>query len=457
MTFTNKIREKTGAVWTLMKKNPWKTALLILFICLSLALKIHEIQRGAGDEFPGSDAWSYNNNAQKFLQEGQPISSYFNSLEPIYLVIVYGIFGYNILIARIIQILFSFAIPFFIYFVARKFFGWKAGYVAAILALIHPSIIYYSAHLWSELWIMFFFSASLYVFVRAMDREKQKLSDYVQIGVYSGIASLGKIWVLALGAILVFFLLLWTCRKSFQNFVKNSLIYGGIFLAALIVVLLPWCIYASHNAGYFIFINSNSPTNLYIGNNPEGEIAYTSKVYNWDYLNAVELKEGNCGILLKDTLGVGQENIHDMYLKKCAGKYAVGYILGHPGKFIVKMTKFTFEFWLFPNLEFYQRYVTSPETLKFALWFFWIFGAIGLIASFQRFKEFLPFYFMILTAWFINGMAFYLARYKAGLSPITVFFAAGGIYAVWYLLFGSMRKKEHQEPEEQRKKNRKRH
>ncbi|MFA6073325.1 MAG: glycosyltransferase family 39 protein [Candidatus Woesearchaeota archaeon] len=421
---------KFKQVKTWIIENPFKAFLFLVLIILSLFLKIHEISAGAGDEFPGSDAWGYNNNAAEFLNGDKPISSYFNPLETLYLIPVYSIFGQSLFMAKFIQILLSFLIPFFLYYVTKKYFGESAGYIAASLALIHPFIIYYSAHLWAEFWIIFFLSLLLFLFVKELEHNKIRVWKLMLIGVVGAIGALAKIWFLPLAFLICFFILLPKFKKNSKFFI-DCMKSVGLILVGILIVIVPWSIYASQTTGYFVFINTNSKTNLFIGNNPEGEIAYTSKPYNFDYTHNINLKEGNCGELLNQTKGIQ----NDFYFKKCAGKYTVNYIITNPGKFTSKMIQFTFKFWAFPNLEYFQRYIRSPSLLKVALWILWSFALIGLLISLQKYKDFLIFYLTILGIWFVHGISFYLARYKAGLAPIVIIFAAGGIYTLWLFLF----------------------
>jgi len=440
MSFTSKkilnVKKKSENFWTWCKENPFKITLLLIVIIISLILKIHEINVGAGDEFAGSDAWSYNNNAIEVLNGKGSISTYFNPLETLYLIPVYFVFGQNIFIAKFIQVLLSLLIPLFLFYVTKKYFGETAGYIAALLALVHPFIIYYSAHLWSEFWIIFLLSLLLYLFVQEQNRESIRKDKLFFIGIIGGVGALAKIWFLPLALMAGLFALFFKSKKLLK-LTLSSIVGLGLILAGIAVILIPWSIYATNTTGYFVFINTNSQTNLIIGNNPDGEIAYTSRPYYLDeYINSMTFKGENCGSVINASTGTQKEMIR----KKCAGKYATNYIITHPGKFIVKMTKFTFNYWAFPNLEYFQRYVRSPNTLLVSLWILWGFALIGIFVSLQKFKDFLFLYLAILGIWFVHGLTFYLARYKAGLAPIVIILSASGIYSLGYLVFSKKSK-----------------
>ncbi len=424
-------------------RHPIKAAIIFLLIILSFYLKVHEINTGSGDEFYGSDAYSYNDNVVKFIDTGAPISAHVNPLEMLFMIPVYFLFGKSLFAAKFIQILFSFLISFFLYKVGKKYFGETGGFLAAALALIHPSIIYYSAHTWTEFWLIFCTSLIMYLYVVAIDNHGMRKKACFFIGLIGAIGAMSKLWILPAAGI--FFLLLILKNAEIKNFLKKEvwkpiLIGTILFFVGVLIIIAPWDIYASNQLKYPVyFINSNSASNLYIGNNPDGEVAYTSKPYNFDYAKEIIINEGDCKTLLADP----KSERYDYFFQKCTGKYAVHYILSNPGKFISKMWTFTFDYWLFPNLEFYQRMIRSPRLLIDTLWMFWILASIGLLASLQRWKQFIPYYFAILIAWFYFGLSFYLARYKGGLAPLEILFAAGGLATLHYFslqLFKSTKK-----------------
>lgn len=425
------------------KNHPWRTFLLIVVICVSFVLKMNELNNGTMHEFPGSDPYASHQNAVEVLNGEKPINTYLNPFVTVYLVVVYFFFGESMWIAKFIQILASFIIPFFVYYFVKKYFGDTAGFIGALLSLIHPFIIFYSAHLWSEFWIIFMFFALLYVFVKSLESRKGILKNAFIIGLITSVASMGKIWMGLIGGILTLFILIHYYEKNnFMKFVFDFLKIGGLALLGIVIILVPWIIYASSSAGFFVFINMNSQTNLYIGNNPEGEIAFTSRpYYGYEYTYSTNVKDGNCGDLLKNTSGTVTTTLYEKSIRKCAGKYASNYILDNPGKFISKMKTFTFKYWLFPNLEFYQRYIKTPKLLIFTLWTFWVLALIGFLVSLSKFRMFLPYYIILFVIWFFSGMAFYLARYKVGLVPIVLLFASGGIYTIGYFLSHSGSKK----------------
>jgi 4-amino-4-deoxy-L-arabinose transferase-like glycosyltransferase len=437
-----KITERMKSFINIIKKHPIKTAILILFIILSLYLKISEANIGLNDEFVGSDAWGYNLNAIDFLNGKATISSYFNPLETIYLVGVYAIFGPDHYIGRIIQIIASLLIAYFLFYPTKKFFGETAAFIACLLALVHPYIVYYSAHLWTEFWMIFAFSWAIYLTAKSIDNETK--SKYIYIGILSGIAALSKIPGLMFGFVLVLFLIFYHNNKKIDiKIFKRGIMPLGLFIVGASIILIPWCIYTSLDYGHPIFINSNSGLNLYLGNNPEGTLWMTS-VYKWDYVYDTNTSDGNCGeIYRKGTAAnLTKKELNDFVYKqnKCTTKYAINYILNNPDKTINKMYQFSMQYWLFPNLEAFQRLIKNPKSLLAQLWFFWIFTLIGVIVSIQKWKNFIPFYLIYLIAWFFFGITVYLARYKAPTTPLDIIFAAGGLAIIWTIVEDNIKK-----------------
>jgi hypothetical protein len=172
-----------------------------------------------------------------------------------------------------------------------------------------------------------------------------------------------------------------------------------------------------------------------MGNNPKG-IIFMDSVWGWSYADSTVIEEGLC----KDLMNTESTN-RTYYVSKCVGKYSKNYIFENPDKFVKKLYLFSVDYWIFPNLKGYQREIRAPQLRLWVLWIFFIFGTLGILISLQRFKEFLPLYLIMLGIWFSYALTVYLGRYKASSAPLSVIFAAGGIYGIWYLLGGQ--KKEH--------------
>jgi hypothetical protein len=122
------------------------------------------------------------------------------------------------------------------------------------------------------------------------------------------------------------------------------------------------------------------------------------------------------------------------YLSKCLGKYTKNYIAENPGRFVKKLYLFTTEYWLYPNLEWYQRNVRTPHLRLFVMWALFVLAMIGFLVSLQKFKGFFPFYLVILGIWFSFAITVFLGRYKSSVAPFTVLFAAGGLYTALFVL-----------------------
>lgn len=426
-----------------IKKHPFKSLILLIFIILSIVLKFSEANIALNDEFVGSDPEAYHRNAQTFLNGEGPISSWHNPLQTIYLVIVYAVFGVDLYAARVIQIILSFIIPFFLYKFTSKHFGEGPGFIAALFALVEQNIVYYTAHLWDMFWVIFFLSWLLYLYSNHKDDKTPNIWIYFLMGILSAIGALGKIWVLAAGIVLVAFMFIANNKWKFSwGLVSKNFVSGLLFLAGLAVILVPWMIHASAGAGFFVFINQNSALNYYLGNNPDEEVAMTSR-YDWSYAYDAVIPEGNCGEIIQNE----SYPKYNKYFIQCLQAYTDDYIFHNPGKFIKKMWRFTFEFWLFPNLEWFQRTITNPGYWMFMQWFFFIFSWLGFLFSLQKFREMLPYYLIVLGIWLSYAITVYLARYKSSHVPISILFAALGFYSLYYFVAKQFKKNQESKKE----------
>jgi hypothetical protein len=155
-----------------------------------------------------------------------------------------------------------------------------------------------------------------------------------------------------------------------------------------------------------------------------------TSVYDISYAESTVIDEGLC----KNLLANETHKLRLYYLSECLGKYAKNYIYENPGKFMKKLYLFTVDYWLFPNLEWYQRNIRTPQLRLGVLWFFFVFSVIGFLISLQKFKEFIPFYLIILGIWFSYAITVFLGRYKSSVAPFNIIFAAAGIYGLWYII-----------------------
>lgn len=86
--------------------------------------------------------------------------------------VLYKAFGYHYFLARIVPVIFFLGSSFFVYLIAKKYYGIYSGWFAAISYSIMPMNIFYSRTIMPESAALLFFTGAFYFFIRWYDEEK---------------------------------------------------------------------------------------------------------------------------------------------------------------------------------------------------------------------------------------------------------------------------------------------
>lgn len=411
------------------RSHPVRATFFALAVCVSVFLKYDEFEHGGSDEIANSDAYAYNAEAVKTVAEGKPISVYYNPLETLYLVSVYEVFGVNLRLAKAIQILCSFLLPWFFWHAGRTLFSVEAGFWAAVFALVHPFPTYYAAHSWVEFWLIFIVSALVWLHAKPAKKSSGPGAAFAS-GLLGGIGALAKLWVLPFSLILSAFWIRRTMKER-EFGARFAVLAALLWIMGTLLTLGPWITYASRHEGRFVPVNTNSAVNFFLGNNQQARVGYTSAAMpDFGIVKRMVLPEGPCSTLMEE----GPESLREIYARKCMVAYSWAFLKANPKWFWNKLQNFTI-LWALPNSEFYQRGSRKLIYLHghmAALGAFWTLSLVGFAISIKRWRDFAPFYLGSLLIWATFAVTFYLARFKAGAAPLEILFASGGMAAVEY-------------------------
>jgi len=415
-------------------------ALCFILLVLAFTQRYETITTAANDEFPGSDAHSYMLDAQAAATGKGTIGYYFNPGQTLFLYTFYKI-GLDDSAIRTIQIILSLIASIFLYKLARTIFDEHVALVSFIVSLFDPFWSFYSVHYWGEQLLLpciVFFS---YLYFRMLLHNESRISRIILMGFFIALGSLVKSWFLGLilaAAVGILF------YHHFKN-LKTHLTTCALLLLFSFLFILPWGLHNYHRSGAFIITATNPATNLFIGNNPYAQIAFTS-----DYppemshvLDDVLINGERCADLIANS--TGDRLVLANYA--CHKKYAINYVLSNPGWFIKKITAFSFTYWFFPNQYWYQRPIPNFNQVIKYLWIKWTLALIGFTLSLRTFRKHLFTYCFFAGVWFSYAISFYLARYKDALLPFQIIYAAFGLVIIgqfiWYAI-KSTREKKHE-------------
>jgi len=136
------------------RKKIFYTSLGIRIIWVFISYFMYLSMTGQPFEFEAADSMGYHNEALwmvEVLRSGQfDVFWEYYSLRlsdmgyPLYLTVIYSVFGDSVFLARIFKAILSAFVVVFIYKLAKRNFGEKTGRLAGTLALLYPNLIYYT-------------------------------------------------------------------------------------------------------------------------------------------------------------------------------------------------------------------------------------------------------------------------------------------------------------------------
>jgi 4-amino-4-deoxy-L-arabinose transferase-like glycosyltransferase len=219
------------------------------------------------DRAPAGDEIDYHHLAvhlcegQGYRLENDHVTVRRPPLYPLVLAGVYRVFGVSVVWGRLFQVLLGTSLVALVFFVGRRFFTVGVAWISAALVAVNPFLIFISAYLLTENLYIILLLASVLIPAKTPS-SAGSWPRTVLMGVVFGLACLCRPtawmvvwWVAGVGLILG--------GRSLMGRVVRS----GVFLAAVLLTLLPWAI---RNHGVFdkwIFFTSHGGITFYQGNN----------------------------------------------------------------------------------------------------------------------------------------------------------------------------------------------
>jgi len=198
-----------------------------------------------------SQVWRYEEN-------GVP-TAYWPIGYPLFLAVIYRIFGHSYLVVHLISVLLSLCICFLTYVIAKRLVGPVTARLSLVILVLFPGQIFYTNVLSSE--ILFTTLLLLMILILLKTREQTSLLAPLIVGLLLGLLVMVRAMALAFPLLIVLFYLKWG-RRSFAG-LKNAI------LAVLVtcLVLLPWMLRNKRVLDTFSIATSGG-IDLYIGNSP---------------------------------------------------------------------------------------------------------------------------------------------------------------------------------------------
>lgn len=183
---------------------------------------------------------------------------------PLLLGVGLSLFGDSAAIARLVVVLISSITTALVYLLTLSLARRPAALAAAILHLLHPSLLAFSHFLWSETTFIFFLLLTVLELVRSGEASstRRRMLWIILAGLSLGLAALTRAAALPLLVVVPGWMVT-AGRGSRAAWAR-----AGLLLAVVVLVISPWQWALQKREGHFVPLSSAAPYNLVLGNSP---------------------------------------------------------------------------------------------------------------------------------------------------------------------------------------------
>lgn len=349
--------------------------------------------------------------------EGFKVGHYYAWMAPLYpfiLSLVFRIFGsYTIssaIVTLVIQSSISSLVVIPLYFIGKKLFSKRIGFITALLWVFHPDSIFYAIKfVWSSSLTSLELALMVLIVLRLAEKPVRNF-DALLGGLVIGLAALSDPVILTF----VPFSVLWLLWRS-PNGLKRSIGLLAVLAITVIVLLIPWTLRNYRILHQFVPIKSTFGVNLWQGNHGLGIDQRTAGL-NFDYELEASYSPTELAYLL---------SLNEVERDKVLRDRAVEFILSNPKTFAKYTLQRIYLFW--------RLTIRNPGTLFDRMLLALIpFTWLGIILSWRRWRDIMP----ILLLFVSYPLIFYVThadfnRFRFPLEEMMLVFVA---YSIWYFI-----------------------
>ena len=406
----------------------WLAVIIIVAILLRVAAAFY-----LGNQvvvLPGTfDQVSYDMLAQRVLEghgftvadlwwpatpAGEP-TAHWSYLYTLYLVVVYGLFGYHPLIARLLQaVLAGFLMPWLAYRLGHRHFSSTVGLIAAGLMAIYAYFVYYAATLMTE---TFYITGILWTLdlagqlgqTSAEGKPVKSKFLWLWLGLALGVTVLLR----QLFLLFISVLFVWLLWRSYRYQARSIMRMMGILAGATAVVLsliLPWTFRNYRAFGSFVLLNTNAGFAFFWGNHP---------IHGYNFISILPAD----GPSYQDLIPPELLDLNEADLDRALLKRSLVFIREDPVRYLIlsfSRIKDYFKFW--PSSE--SGLISNiSRIVSFGL--LWPFMLYGLIIGLRRSlsSEALILYLFVIVYTGIHLLSWALIRYRLPVDAVMLAFA----------------------------------
>ena len=399
------------------------TRWLILFVAVSFLLKLVYVIQSADalhTLIPIMDTKYYDKEAIDIL-DGNIIRNdafFMGPLYPYFLAAIYGIFGRDFMIVRILQVFAGSIALVLTYLVGKELFRPSVAFVAIVMLALYGAMTFYEG-LMLMMWLGTLINiAAIYVLHRM--RANSGYSKYLIAGFLLGLSALARANILVfLPVVLVWILFI---SGEDRRFGKALVVCFAAMLA-----IMPATLHNAVAGKDFVPITSNGGVNFFIGNGEEATgyfypprgITFETDTATRSHVERIFGRDMKASEISRYWFG-----------------QAWDFIKNNPDKEILlffKKTALFFNGYEVPQIESFDITRQKYATLRILFVNFWMIlslGLLGMIYSLRSWRKHFLLYGFILTYAFSIILFFVTARYRIQIVPILCLFAAYALVVV---------------------------
>lgn len=404
--------------------------------CLALVVRVIYNNTVARNYYPLHDSLFYQTIGLNLLREHCfCLESYISTVyrAPLWPFIIAGIsviFGPSDYFARLFLSIVGSGTCLLVYLFARDLFSGRTGIVAGIIAAIYPELYIYDGWLYTESLYIFLLFALCYTLYRLQRAPQGKRGLWILAGILLGLLSLTR----PNGLIVIGIVIIWALIMVWIKILSWRPAARGIIITAVIAVALiaPWTVRNYIDTHTFIPVATGDGTVLLGAYNDE---ALTKPGYLGSWINPLQSRPDVTKPFPLFTCTPPCEVAREAAYKQAAIQWIESHISVLPHllalHFLNMWQPATVEADLpverFPHQRSSQIVLAMMKTFPIAIF---ILAALGLVVTFQRWRELLFLYFIILLT-IAECLIYYgSARFRAPIEPILILLASG---ALWWL------------------------
>jgi 4-amino-4-deoxy-L-arabinose transferase-like glycosyltransferase len=412
---------------------------LILFGIFALALvlriaHLHEIR--ANDPFftlPEVDGREYHDQALA-ISRGDLIGEGATILGPLYpgfMAIVYALFGPSFFVLKLLQAVLGAVDCLLVYWLARLHFDAATALLAATGTAVYTMLVFYGGTVMQENILVPLVLLCAIQVTRAL--REPSLLRWAVAGALVAAGALARQDLLLFGACVLGWLL-WALRERATPGRRAA--YAAVFAASIALLILPFSVRNWMATNDFVLLNSTGGINLYMGNSGRANGAWVPPNFGNLRVDSPRAMQHAFRVVAE---GAVARELRPSEVSSYWRDRAIEWITENPAKWLrLELRKFL----LFWN----AREVWNNQSIEISREFSWVLrtpllgfavvaplALLGLGLASSRFAELFPMYALVAVFLATGLLLFVLARYRIGVVPILLIFAA---YAATTLLRG---------------------